>query len=279
MNSKDQAQQQLVHALLESHQETPEQVENYVSEALAALDKPSSKVSTSSWSIAALGGIAASVLLCVTVVFLWLPSHSAIAAIDDMLLRLQQLGDRHYRLQMLGDAAPARALASADVYLRGADQFVLQGLRLDGSRFIKGSNTQNSWQIGGNGQLKKQAGVGAIKLPVYGRARDLAVLNVESILNRLKQGYDIDISPGHTLQLGEQTWSRLRAQKHSQGDKGIQRVDVYFDETSFDIGRLVFYQVPSPKMAVKRDIVLDVVSLQPLPADFFEPQTHVFDKP
>lgn len=302
----EQADKQLLHALLLGHHDSEEKLDALLEHSMASVRaqgraKALMRVpSTISRKLMPVMSIAASVFIVSLVFFTSLPSNTAVADIDNIIARLAAVNDRLYSLNIedevkndeflldhstpdadIKDRSPVERapieralLRKGQLYLRGDTQFVLMGERDDGTTFIKGSNQFESWQISGAKQRLRRAPIGQIKLPIFGRSRDLVFLNLPKTLASLKDSHHFEVSSGEVIAGVNGAWSKIVATKVDREEKGLAHVELYYEPTSFDLERIVFKRIPMQSNTKKVNLRLDLISKDALPNAFFDAETH-----
>lgn len=290
LNSESQAELQLIHSLLLQAAESDESINNRIDRTLLMLDDNSEQSTDKILFFknpkqflrrySALGSIAASLLMCGIMFFIVLPSNVVMASIDKIIHRLDQAGDRMYRLQVDNvktEADPNLVkprLLKGKLYLRNTDQFLLIGQRDNDSTFIKARNKDSSWQLSGKEKRLSLASVEAINLPISGNSRELIFLDLASMLEAIKDGYKIHLSKNITLATVDGTWSKIDAKKIDKNIKGAKHLSFYFDSNNFELQRIVLDRVHLPGDKARVRITLDLMSSNDLPMNFFEPSFH-----
>lgn len=313
LSFEEQGEQQLMHALLTHQHESELSHNSYVDRGMRLIDGidgaeqetlPARPISFRAKVYALSGGLAASVIFCLSVFFLAFPSTSAMAAMDEVISHIDGMGDRLYSLRVekvkrgknaqfsqindgieplsqkdkwndrKGKRSSKPRFEKAELYLRGADQFVFMEQREDGRGFIKGSNGQESWQINGNGSGLITGDQDSTKLPLSRNSGTLAFSNIAKSLRDLKEGYDISMLENQVLPDLDGLWTKIVAEKIDRNTKGVKRVILYFDPANYYIQRLIFDRVHLPGDRALMKITMDLQSTNPLPIDFFEYSTH-----
>lgn len=308
LQSCEQADHQLLHALLHHHHESEGEHHDYVDRGLARLDSPKPKLVLMSFTrykkaAALVGSFAASIGIFMLVFVVALPSQNAVAALDQVINRISQLNDRHYHVTVerakrgkrstfdteasLGAKnkgrkgepgkknGPKPRFEVADLYLRGTDQFVFIEQRDDGKGFIKGRNADKSWQVKGAVEPFVSGDVDAIKPPISSQSGRLAFLNISHSLEQLKEGYSLIMAYDQAVPGLSGEWVKVTAEKIDKKTKGAKRVFLYYDEHDYTIGAIVFDKVHLPGERALRRITLTLRSQDALPHNFFDSQAHI----
>ena len=287
----EQADDQLMHALLAQKYESKNEMTDRVERILPLLETDSSsrlalKINANIKTVwTALGGIAAAIVVVFTTFLSLTPANPAFAAIDRIIQNIEQTSDRHYSVQVktkkkkilnvenIGAEEPR--FDYADLYLRGAEQFVIIERRSDGKGFIKGNDGQKSWQISGKSRTLKSGDESAIKLPLSSNSRDLSFLNIVETLQKLKDDYALEIQYKQPLPNAEKLWTKVTAEKKNQNIKGVKRVILFFDSNEFFIKKIIFDGTHLPGERNVTRIVLNLKSTTKLPDDFFSSTAHI----
>ncbi len=288
-----QGEQQLMHALLLRQSESEDDVNAFVERGMEKLNQLESRkrwtkipiFGGQSYNI--LGGLAASFVVGVFIVFLAYPSNSAMAAMNKVINHIETMGDRFYTLHVEKikhgkntenkESDAKIRFERADLYLRDEDKFVFIEYREGHEGPVKGSDGKHSWKIGPDNTLVTDA-PGSIKIPLSNKARGLVFMDLAASLNHLKSGYNITMEENRSLPGVDGQWTKILAEKIDRKTKGAKRVAFYFDPETYRIQQLVFDRVHLSGDRKRVKITMDLQSIEPLPDKFFEPAMHDRDR-
>lgn len=299
----EQAQQQLMHALLLQTQDTASQKDARIKRVLAQISKPNlNQVSTykkqpntvvalfKSWA-----NIAAVILVVVGLSFsLMLPSNEAMAAMDKIIARLSDMGSRVYDVKVepvkhgkkgknksqIANAGTAitNRFMGGKLYLNGNNQFVLIANIVDKKGNLKtkisGSNGVESWSISTEGNVKTEPPK-RVKLPLSGDSSALTFMNMPQMLTTLKQTYDLTIEHNQAAINMAGLWAKITLTKRDNTTKGVKSLVLFFNPDTDEIQQMVFNKVHLQGQASLNKVIMTLLSNSPIETHWFNYQRHL----
>ncbi|MEM7457187.1 MAG: hypothetical protein AAF456_22790 [Planctomycetota bacterium] len=207
----DDQQQRLIDALLRSMNDESEQLaQSLVSGGMSRLDeeaaglKPDVSVtpqrrSVSRW-LAVGTAIAALIVIGVTVQFNN-PSRSAMATIARSIDQAVLDVGRHYEINVsLRTAGGRTGQRSADLYVKGGQRFAINtGLGPAGRPLWLIGNQQSAWVVPPIGPVMEGETSSLVLWAAEKENISAPYLHVTSLLERMRERYELDVLPGETL--------------------------------------------------------------------------------
>lgn len=312
LNSKYQAKQQLIHALLQAiYQDKNSEVQeeqSRISEVLSTISEPKELLadkSNSQHKFAQWFSLAASICLMTLVMFSWLsPTNVAIAEVNNILTRLRSLEDRIYTISVLPvkplhlptektDVPNYKTLRSrnensdvsirhsasiwlngAKLYVRGDNQYVLIAETSEGY-LLRARNRQHSWKLNHDNEVKYYDDHAGIKVPIAGDAVALVFMDVPQMLTHLADNYNLTYkkNAGKDSE-SKQVLSMISANKKSKQLKGAKQINIFYHPDSYLIDRFEFDRVHLQGHRKRYKVSLQLVDLKALVIDFFDAEHH-----
>jgi hypothetical protein len=215
------------------------------------------------------------------------PASAAGIALDRIIEAAQQQIDRVYRIRITdyGPGGPRPQAAAdrrgikpnvdgAELYVRGADQFVLIRRFADGSPFITGSDGEIGWAVPPTGHVHLSRDVRRFRRAVPGERDAIPFLDLEASLEELRRDYDLELVERNAGATGAEGWSRLDARKHPHVRGGAEYVQIWFDAagTAHRIAMqgLLQGEPDGRPQAVKLELMMN----REVPPDFFHHDAH-----
>jgi hypothetical protein len=162
----------------------------------------------------------------------------------------------------------------AELYVRGADQFVLIRRFADGSPFITGSDGDIGWAVPPTGHVHLSRDVRRFRRAVPGERDAIPFLDLEASLEELRRDYDLELVEGNAGATGAEGWSRLDARKHPHVRGGAEYVQIWFDAAGA-AHRIAMQGLPQGEPdGSPQAVELDLVKNRDVPPNFFHHETH-----
>lgn len=226
---------------------------------------------------------AAAVFIAMATVITMAWPGNASAALDQMILALDQETDRAYRIEVLDEVPqqppperddrgryPAGAfLDGASLWLRGSDHFVLQQNLPNGETRMMGGDGTSSWSIRGKGPVRISDDASRFGGGVIAKRREIAFLDLRNQVGELGRLYQLS---GPERSADGKT-SVLHGVRKSSASGGAREVGIWFDPATGLIHRITLKGLPRDQGGPE-SITIALVSAEPLAADFFSHQSH-----
>ncbi|MCP4785278.1 MAG: hypothetical protein GY903_27820 [Fuerstiella sp.] len=227
--------------------------------------------------------LAASVLLVVGV---YRPHQvdAAMASLDRVIERAQQPVDRSYLIQVVEEFTRNQRpkntsreawnreskdqLDGATLYVRGPDNFVLVHSPVDGRQRVSGYDGVESWSFREDSPVHVSSGGERFRGSMPGQQQTLPFLDMHASLTQLRENYDITLSEPHGERL-----SQLYGVRKSRDVRGPKEVDIWFNQTSGTVQRMVLYGLPPHKGSPKA-VSLELIDQADLGPNFFSHEFH-----
>lgn len=226
---------------------------------------------------------AAAVFIAMATVLTTAWPGNASAALERMILALDQETDRAYRIEVLDEGPqqppperddrgryPAGAfLDGAMLWLRGSDHFVLEQDLPNGETRIMGGDGTSSWSIRGKGPVRISDDASRFGGGVIAKRREIAFLDLRTQVGELGSLYQL--SRPERSEDGKT--KVLHGTRKSSATGGAREVWIWFDPASGLIHRITLKGLPRDQGGPE-GITIALVSTAPLAADFFSHQSH-----
>lgn len=236
------------------------------------------------WAVAAVMVLAAGIAAWITL------RTTPVADAGQVLARLAAaapLGDRTFRIEAVAEnrgggreerAAPAGRggrpkpqLDGATLWLRGADQYVIERQAEDGTTTITGSDGRTSWNVPARGTVRVSANPARFRGALPGARHDLPFIDVPGGLAALGQAYDVAFGPSETVD--GRALACIRGTRRAGASGGPRDIAIWFDPQTDAVRRMRFTNLPQAQGG-PRAVTLELVSDAALAADFFRHDSH-----
>ena len=239
-------------------------------------------------------GIAALLIISFAILFVKLPTNTAMAAIDQMIAAIDHAGDRTYSIivedNRIDNRPPRRderhaeerrepgeraGLDGATLYLRGSDKFVLYQQTPSGKTVISGSDGQTRWLIRPEKPVLVSNDPEAFRIPMPPELAAILSLDLKATLLHIRDHYKVKYLEDVTdVQQHNGTWKYLDARKISHDFPGPKNIEIWADSETGLLVRIEFADIhleddPSPKR-----LIIELVDQTQQSDDWFTRQTH-----
>jgi len=207
-------------------------------------------------------------------------SGNAMAAVERSLAAAKELEARHYRIEVTTATEPQTFRDStSDLYVQGIDQFALRhpALIANGEIWL-GSDGEESWVVPSIGPIRMGDETGLGKWLTIREQLSSPILHIETVLSRMKRGYQLSHKPDATLLLDDGTSivCQLVVAKLTTKTlaKAPDKIELWSDKQTGVAIRLraSFSKQTSGRAA--RQVSLTLVDSPELPDDWFKPTGH-----
>lgn len=161
---------------------------------------------------------------------------------------------------------PKPSLSNARLHVGPEGRFVLAGDGPSG-RWIAGSDGHQSWSVRGSGDVLVSDDPLHFRRDVPGHEHAMPLNELEAMLNRLRESYDVVVS-------SDDSSRRLLIATKRRGQRGPRQVEVSYDAASDELFTLRFVDMPHGTSRL-------TLRLEPLPSEsaareeaFFESSAH-----
>lgn len=215
------------------------------------------------------------------------PASAASVALDRMIEAAAQQIDRVYQIRItdFGPGGPQPQVPadrggvkpnvdSAELYVRGRDQFVLIRRFADGSPFVTGSDGEIGWAVPPTGRVHLSNDVRRFRRAVPGERDAIPFLDLKTSLEELRRDYDLELVEGDANATDVEGWSRLDARKRPRVRGGAEHVQIWFD-TAGTAHCIALRGLPQGEPdGSPHSVQLDLLKGREAPANFFHHDTH-----
>ncbi len=181
--------------------------------------------------------------------------------------------DLTYVITDLDPGQPRRDLrqppiGGAVLHVRQPGSFVLIRSFPDGRKYVTGSDGDRNWSVPPDGTVRVSADPLRFRWPLPGHVHGIPFVNPKSDLAELRQAYDLTLPPVKSGELG-----LLRADKKDRAGRGPTRVDLWFQQETGAIQRMVFEGLPRERGG-PRSVSVDLIGQHDLGEQFFRHESH-----
>ena len=238
-------------------------------------------------------GVAATLIISVTIVLTQMPSSNAMAAMDKMITAMDRADDRAYRILVKdsgtgrGDPRndrypdlrePQRNRATLDgavLYLRGNDKFVLYRPTPSGSTVINGCDGQTRWLVRPKRPVLVSSAPQAFRIPMPEELAELLTLDFRATLVQIRDNYAVKYLDDGTVDHGEDLpWMYLNARKQNRNFKGPKNIRIWADAASGVLQRIEFVEVRLQGHREFKKLIIELVGQNALPENWFTHESH-----
>lgn len=238
-------------------------------------------------------GIAAAVIVSVTILLTQMASNEAMAAMDKMITAIDQSADRTYRIivkdSKTGTKAPRpdrftdmqglqkerATLDGATLYLRGNDKFVLYRLTPSGETVMNGSNGPKRWLIRPRKPVLVSNDPEAFRIPMPEELADLLTMNFRTTLLRIRDNYEIKYLDGVQQEQEEPiAWMYLGARKRNSRFRGPRNIRIWAHHETGVLERIEFVDIRLQGRPELKKLIVDLADEKALPENWFAHQSH-----
>ena len=246
--------------------------------------RPGAKPSRRFGRFAAFLGAAAAIAAGLLLMLGWLGGEPANAAtlLDRVIEASLQPLDRTYRIRIVEEypdkrprhlpperwrPQPKENLDGAILHVRGADKYVMVRELADGQRRITGCDGAESWAFREAGPVHVSADLRRFRGGMPGHKQGLPFVNPHSHLNGLRTGFDLELIPE------DQQTARLVGTKKAEIERGMRRIEIWFDLKTGTIRRMLLVGLPRAKGGPK-SVMLELTEQRDRGPDFFKHISH-----
>lgn len=224
--------------------------------------------------------VAAAVIAACVAVVIFRPTN-AIAALDRVIVAMNEPQDREYRIEVVVDGPdsvssradrgrypPSNHLHQAVLWLRGPGEFVLSQKLPNGQTRLIGGDGNQSWSMRGSGPVRVSPDPKRFGRAIFEPNGEFAFLDLRTQLGQLKENYRLE-----WLDHDSPDVLKLRGLKHSQNKGGPGEIEIWFHRDTGVIERMLLRQLPRGNRG-PRSIAIILQSAKPLAPDFFHHSSH-----
>jgi len=229
-------------------------------------------------------GIAATIIISLTISLVSLPSNKAMATIDQMITAIENAGDRTYAIIVRDQRTREReresgrftsvkryrqeraGLDGATLYLRGRDKYVLYRYTPSGKTVINGSNGQTNWLIRPERPVLVSNNPQAFKIPMPEDLANLLTLDFSDTLQQIREHYKIKyLSTVPVDQDQEASWTYLHATQQKRKFKGPRVIRIWAHPDTGLLRRIEFADIRLQDDPEPKKLILDLMDQKQLP--------------
>jgi hypothetical protein len=260
---------------------------NYLAVDEELSERPSRGWSRRSWTFSGLGAIAALVMLALFVSnsFLSNSATAASVALDRMIAAVSQSIDRVYRIRVTdhgpdgvapqvfsGGGGRKPGVDGAELYVRGADKFVLIRQFGNGTKFITGCDGEIGWAVAPKGPIHLSKDTRRFRRAVPGEHEEIPFIDLQSGLAELRRAYDLSLVTTDDVESDMHGWRQLQAVKHKRDYRGPDLVQIWFDTEG--VAHRIAINGMQPDPGAPTSVELELIDREIPSADFYQHETH-----
>jgi hypothetical protein len=135
-------------------------------------------------------------------------------------------------------------IAGAVIHVRGPNEFVFVRRISDGRQRVSGCDGQESWAFREDGPVRVSSDLYRFRSGLPGRQQDLPFVNLQTHLQQLRVGYDIELTEEALESTGGRELSQLVATRKSFDVRGPMSVAVWFDTETGVVYQMLLDKLP-----------------------------------
>jgi hypothetical protein len=233
---------------------------------------------------------AAMILIAVGMLVITSSSTPAMAALNDMITALGRPGDRTYHIRMEDMPEPREGrppeenwpanmprpgLDDARLHLRDSRQYLLVRHDPKGGLIFDGYDGRQSWRVRRGVLAEAKEGLGAGGIPMPPMMADVPFCDLQQTLEQIRKDYAAEQLDKAALSPGSPELRHVRVRRHSRAVKGPETIDIWADPETGMPTRIIFDRAKLQGNLQPCRLTLDLVSEEPLSADWFSHTAHV----
>lgn len=224
---------------------------------------------------------AAAAVVAACVAILVFQPVNAIAALDRVIVAMNEARDRSYSIEVIdagseagntrpdrGRFPPANHLDGASFWLRGPGEFVLSQTLPNGETRIIGGDGTQSWSMRGDGPVRVSPDPDRFGRAIFHPNGEVAFLDLRNQLDQLKRLYRIEWLDRDS----SETW-KLRGFRRSHEQGGPREIELWFGPDTGLVQRMILHHLPRGNGG-PRSIAIILRSTETLAPDFFQHAKH-----
>jgi outer membrane lipoprotein-sorting protein len=238
-------------------------------------------------------GIAAMIIISVTISLVSLPPNKAMATIDQMIAAIENAGDRTYSIIVRDQRTGRRERKSgrftverrnrqeravfdgATLYLRGRDKYVLYRFTPSGETVINGSDGQTNWLIRPKRPVLVSNNPQAFRIPMPEDLANLLTLDFSDTLQQIREHYKIKyLGTVPVDQDQEALWTYLHATQRKRKFKGPRVIRTWAHPDTGLLRRIEFADIHLQNNPEPKKLILDLMDQKQLPETWFTHTAH-----
>lgn len=295
-DARREADDRLIHALLVHLHDgkATERREQRVQRVLRVIRKPAAGAVPErrrpAWLRRIAWAAAAGVLAAAGLLVFLTGTPPAMASLSDILSALAKPGDRTYHIRMEeqptpperrppGDRPPEMVprpgLDDATLHLRDGLQYLLVRNDPKGGVLYDGYDGRQSWRIRAGVVAETREGPGAGGIPMPPIMANVPFSDLHGTLEQIRVDYTVEQLDAAPLPAGGAPLRHVRVRRNSREVKGPETIEIWADAKTGLPQRIVFDRAKLQGNRQPCRVTFELVSADPLPADWFAPAFHV----
>ena len=221
--------------------------------------------------------VAAAALVLIGVVWWQQAPNSAYAMIEQAYRAALSTTDRTYRVTMTYDVSPTNPKTST-LHVRGGQQFAFEHTGPLGRHIWMGGNGREFWFIPPVGPVLVTDSEHFVGQWLNRSQADMPFLQLTTILERMRDNYELTAHPNEPLDGSGPTLHHLRARRRSditnENARIPEAIELWANRQTGVVQRLILTRSQDSTRPGPQTIVFDLTSEEPRAADFYDYSTH-----
>ena len=207
--------------------------------------------------------------------------HAASATLEKIIAAAHKVGDRTYSIWVIEnykEVHPSQRkrpeeLDGARLYVRGHDQYVLIQKIINGGQRLTGCDGELAWAMRVDGPVHVSSDLRRFRGGLPGHQNELPFINLNAQLNQLHEKYELELLPEAGREVEGRVMAGLLGIKKSRDVGGPKRIEIWADQQTGVIQRMIMDGMPRAKGG-PRSLILELISQTELPVDFYSHTSH-----
>jgi len=213
--------------------------------------------------------------------------HAASATLEKIIAAAHKMGDRTYSIWVIEnykEVHPSQRkhpeeLDGARLYVRGPDQYVLMQKITNGGQRLTGCDGELAWAmrvdspVHKNDKVHVSSDLSRFRSGLPGHQNELPFINLNDQLNQLQDKYEVELLPEAGREVEGRVMAGLLGIKKSRDVGGPKRIEIWADEQTGVIHRMIMDGMPRAKGG-PRSLIMELISQTELPVDFYSHTSH-----
>ncbi len=171
------------------------------------------------------------------------------------------------------DREAEKQIDGATLFVRGANQYVLNVMLQSGLRRTSGCDAEVSWAFREDGPVHVSTDLSRFRGGVPGQQQDIPFMNLHSHLSQLQRGYDVGLSEQQDSASDGTVLSRLVGVRKSSDVPGPKQIDIWFDANDGTVHKMLLSGLPRGRGGPK-SAMLELEDQSELAPNFFSHEAH-----
>lgn len=225
--------------------------------------------------------LVAAALVLIGIVWWQQAPNSAYAMVEQVYRAALSTTDRTYRVTLTSDA-PAVKVKTATLTVRGGEKFAFEHTGPLGGHLWIGSNGRDFWFVPPVGPVLVADSEQFVGQWLNRSQADLPFLQLTTILERMRDHYELMVLPNEPIDASGPTMHHLRARRRSDVTAEHARlpetVELWADRQTGVLQRLILTRSHNSTRPGPQTITFDLTGEEPRAADFYDYSSHASNR-